>query len=379
MNIYNIHELIPIIQPKDIQVNQKTVTYTNITLRNYIHTIKREIDHCLVEWEKNKRKLNPYEYINTQFDSFTPCVCNYKPISRAFFKLLEIIHTVPFVFPKVMKSFHLAEGPGGFIEAIQYARKNNQDTYYGMTLLDKHKDVPLWNKCERSIMKGNSNIIIESGDGTGNLYHVENLIYVRKHYENSMDFITADGGFDYSTDFNNQEESSLHLIFSEICFAIMMQKKGGHFVLKVFDTFSSSTMELLYLLTYLYEEVNISKPLTSRPANSEKYVVCTKFKMVHNLEAIKDRICEIYPFVQSHPYQSILKTELPNSFLSKVKEVNSIFGQSQISTILSVLTYINDEKKVEKTDQLRKSHINKCVKWCKKNHMEINEKYYGIY
>jgi 23S rRNA U2552 (ribose-2'-O)-methylase RlmE/FtsJ len=61
----------------------------------------------------------------------------------------------------------------------------------------------------------------------------------------------------------------------------MMQKKGGHFVLKVFDTFSSSMIELMYLLTYLYEEVSITKPLTSRPANSEKYILCTKFKMVH--------------------------------------------------------------------------------------------------
>lgn len=379
MNSYTIHELMPVIHEETLQYNKRPVHYTNKTLRSYIHTIKREIDHCLVEWEKNKRKLNPYEYINTQFDAFNPCVCSYKPISRAFFKLLEILNTFSLSFPKVMKSFHLAEGPGGFIEAIQYARKNPKDIYYGMTLLDTKRDVPLWNKCERSLMKGNPNIIIESGDGTGNLYHLENLLHVRKHYENSMDFITADGGFDYSVDFNNQEESSLHLIFSEICFAIMMQKKGGHFILKVFDTFSSSTIELIYLLTYLYEEVIVSKPMTSRPANSEKYILCTKFKMVDNLEEIKDRICEMYNTIQDNPYSSILNLELPNLFLNKMKEINSIFGQSQVSTILSVLTYITDDKKNEKIDQLRKSHIHKCVKWCKKNNMEIHDKYYGIY
>ena len=379
MNSYTIHEIMPMIYEENIQYNKRPVMYTNKTLRSYIHTIKKEIDHCLVEWEKNKRKLNPYEYINTQFDPYSPCVCNYKPISRAFFKLLEILNTFSFSFPKVMRSFHLAEGPGGFIEAIQYSRKNSKDVYYGMTLLDTKKDIPLWNKCERSLMKGNSNIIIESGDGTGNLYHLENLLYVRKHYEHSMDFITADGGFDYSVDFNNQEESSLHLIFSEICFAIMMQKKGGHFILKVFDTFSYSSIELIYLLTYLYEEVIVSKPMTSRPANSEKYILCNKFKMVHNIEEIKDKICHIYKTVQDNPYTSILDVELPNLFLNKIREINSIFGQSQVSTILSVLTYITDDKKNEKVDQLRKSHIHKCVKWCKKNNMEIHDKYYGVY
>jgi 23S rRNA U2552 (ribose-2'-O)-methylase RlmE/FtsJ len=379
MNSYTIHELLPVILVDQINHNQRNVTYTNKTLRNYIHTIKREIDHCILDWEKNKRKLNPYEYINTPFDSFTPCVCLYKPISRAFFKLLELLNTYSFIFPKVMKSFHLAEGPGGFIEAIQYSRKNSKDTYYGMTLLDKKKDVPLWNKCERSIMKANHNIIIETGDGTGNLYHLENLLYVRKNHEHTMDLITADGGFDYSVDFNNQEESSLHLIFSEICFALMMQKKGGHFILKVFDTFSSSTIELIYLLTYLYEDVIISKPMTSRPANSEKYILCTNFKMVPNINEIKNRICEIYTQVQSNPYTSILNLELPNLFLNKIREINSIFGQSQVSTILSVLTYITDDKKGDKMDQLRKSHMNKCVKWCKKNNMVIHDKYNDVY
>jgi len=379
MNSYTIHELVPVIQASQFQVGKRQVVYTNKTLRSYIHTMKREIDHCLIEWEKNKRKLNPYEYINTQFDSFSPCVCNYKPISRAFFKLLEILNTFSLTFPKVLRSFHLAEGPGGFIEAIQYSRKNNKDLYYGMTLLDNKRDIPLWNKCERNLMKGNTNIIIESGDGTGNLYHLENLLYVRKHYEHTMDFITADGGFDYSVDFNNQEESSLHLIFSEICFAIMMQKKGGHFILKVFDTFSSSTIELIYLLTYLYEEVIISKPMTSRPANSEKYILCTKFKMVHNIEDIKQKICQMYTTVQDNPYTSILDLEIPNLFLNKIREINSIFGQSQVSTILSVLTYITDDKKNDKLEQLKKSHIHKCVKWCKKNNMEIHDKYYGVY
>ena len=92
-----------------------------------------------------------------------------------------------------------------------------------------------------------------------------------------MDFITADGGFDFSTDFNAQEESSLNLVFCEIIYAIVLQKKGGSFVLKVFDCFSNVMVELLYLLCYLYDEVSIMKPCTSRSANSEKYIVCKRF------------------------------------------------------------------------------------------------------
>ena len=38
--------------------------------------------------------------------------------------------------------------------------------------------------------------------------------------ENSMDLITADGGFDFSYDFNNQETECVKLILCQICFAI---------------------------------------------------------------------------------------------------------------------------------------------------------------
>ena len=37
-------------------------------------------------------------------------------------------------------------------------------------------------------------------------------------YQNSMDIITADGGFDFSIDFNKQEQLSNRLIFCEIKF-----------------------------------------------------------------------------------------------------------------------------------------------------------------
>ena len=47
---------------------------------------------------------------------------------------------------------------------------------------------------------------------------------------------------------------------------------------KIFDIFTQATIDLLYLLSLLYEKVYIIKPNTSRIANSEKYVVCKKFK-----------------------------------------------------------------------------------------------------
>jgi len=378
MNIFPIHDMMVFIGSEDISFRHRERTYSNPSLREYSHKIKMEIEPNLRYWDKYKKITNPYEYINTPFDAHTPCVCQYKPISRAFFKLHEILQCCAFHFPYTMNSYHLAEGPGGFIEAILYHRRQREDIYYGMTLLEKDKDIPVWDKCQRNLMKNNKNIHIEEGDGTGNLLHLENLLYVKEKHAHTMDFVTGDGGFDFSHDFNQQEESAINLIFAEVCFAMVLQKKGGSFVLKVFDTYTSTMTEIIYLLTYLYEEVIFIKPTMSRPANSEKYLVCMRFKQVYNLEAILQKMIEFYPRIKTEPIHSFLDLYLPNCFLSKLKEINSILGQAQNIAILKILLSISDETP-ENQEYYKKRYLVKCMKWCKKQNLPIHDTLVSLY
>ena len=141
----------------------------------------------------------------------------------------------------------MAEGPGGFIEAICMIRKNKKDRYIGMTLQDEVNDptIPGWKKAEL-FLKQNPNVHIETGvDNTGNILSLPNLVGCKEAYGSSMDLITADGGFDFSTDFNNQETSIAKLLFAQTCFALTMQKQGGTFILKIFDCFMQHTSDCL--------------------------------------------------------------------------------------------------------------------------------------
>ena len=49
--------------------------------------------------------------------------------------------------------------------------------------------------------------------------------------------MTADGGFRWN-DENYQEQEAYILIFGEIVAALRIQAKGGHFVLKLFESFT---------------------------------------------------------------------------------------------------------------------------------------------
>lgn len=371
MTTYCISDCIYIIDKKYLNFELKKHNYINETLRNYSHKIKKEIDNNIKEWEKNKKYSNPYEFINTNFDSNTEPVCKYKPLSRSFFKLIEILNSFTFLnFNKhKINSFHLAEGPGGFIEALSYFRNNPNDIYYGITLIENKKHIPKW-KSYDNYLTIHKNIKFEYGvDKTGNLLNKQNLLYIYKLYHNSIDFVTGDGGFDFSDDFNKQEEISLNLIFSQILYAICIQKKGGHFVLKLFDTFTCLSLDLLYLLNYLYEDVYFIKPHTSRPGNSEKYIVCKNFLMLDNTKFIINYLIENFHYIVQNKVTRIFNFTIPQYFKDKIEEINSIFGQTQIEHIQSVLIYILDSNKKVNLENLKKSHFIKCSKWCKKNNL----------
>lgn len=47
---------------------------------------------------------------------------------------------------------------------------------------------------------------------------------------------------------------------------------GGHFVCKTFDLFTPFSVGLVYLLYLCFERISLFKPVTSRPANSERSV-----------------------------------------------------------------------------------------------------------
>jgi len=147
MTSYSISDIIGIIQIRDIELNyDQSMVYINESLRQYSHDIKKEIDKHSKSWEKYKKYSNPYEFINTSFDNNTMPICSYKPLSRSYFKMIEILNHYSFSFPDTMRSFHLAEGPGGFIEALSNYRNNPKDVYYGMTLMEEKNDIPKWKK-----------------------------------------------------------------------------------------------------------------------------------------------------------------------------------------------------------------------------------------
>jgi len=347
------------------------------SLASYLNIMKGQIDDYNDEWDIYKKYTNTYEYIHTIIPQYKISVCKLKPLSRSYYKLIEIINTLTITLPnEPIKSFHLAEGPGGFIEALIYYRKlnlnNENDIYNGITLIDdKNENIPGWKK-SRDFLEVNKNVyIIKGADNTGNILNIKNFNYCYNRYKNSIDFITADGGFDYSSNFNKQEILSINLILAQVIYAIALQKQGGTFILKVFDIFTQATIDILYILSSLYEKCYIIKPNTSRNANSEKYIVCKLFKLADASELI-NKLSTFFNMDTKKTIARVLNINIPYLYINKLEDINAILGQQQLENILYTL-HLLDNNKSDKLELIKKNNIQKCIQWCIKNSLPYNK------
>jgi len=364
------------------------------SLSTYLYEIKEKLNNCSNEWDVYKKYTNPYEYIHTVVPFKKKCISKHKPLSRSYFKMIELISMFNLQFgDKPICSFHLAEGPGGFIEALSKIRNSPNDQYVGMTILDDVNDVniPAWKKTDL-FLRQHKNVHIEKGaDETGNILSLCNFIHCKDLYRNKMDLITADGGFDFSTDFNQQEMQIGRLLFAQMCFAITMQKLGGSFILKIFDCFMQHSIDIIYILSSFYERVYVAKPNTSRAANSEKYIICKGFlhsncdvyfpylyRSFEKMTACSANVpfsgSEATGFEENYSnplyIHRYLTTNIPQYYLTKMEDYNAIFGQQQIENIHYTISLIDNNYKNDKIDNLIRINVKKCLLWCVKYNVE---------
>ena len=353
------------IHDKKLNFSEKEENSTIYENKKKLSDLKCEIDkYDQKKWGEAKKKANNYEYIYTSSKMINN-ICKVSPISRSYFKIHEMIKNNNLLEGSSIFCACLAEGPGGFIHCInQLSKYEHMDIQkiYGITLISRDKKIPYWNQ---NILNNPMNQIINGKDETGNLYNYENVdCFIKEINHNFCHLITADGGFDYSDDYNSQEISSYKLIYSEIYTALNIQKLNGNFIIKIFDIFTYKTIQLLYLLYNCYSLIELYKPLTSRLSNSEKYIICTGFKGCPN--NIKRTLKKYYNNCEK------LHIEIPESFINDINNFNENFVISQMSSIEKVLKIIKENKIIEKKPT--KEQIQNAIQWCEKYDLPINEK-----
>lgn len=330
---------------KDEYIDYKRI----IELKHTLDETKTNIDNYPKNWENVKKIIHKYEYVYTSFNS-KKNVALKRPISRSYFKLVEILSYFDINISNDVLC--LAEAPGGFIQRVREVNKHL--TIYGITLIDNDNDngVPHWNnallnKKDIKMMYGVKN--------NGDIYDIDNIISIVKELKDiNISLVTGDGGIDYSSDYNSQEENSLHIIYSEILLSSIILRKGGTFICKIFDIFDMRTIKLIYILYLQYDNVFIYKPCISRLTNSEKYIICKQYK-----GRDKDLINKMIRNINDINIDIIV----PNNFIKVIYDINMDYVIHQIENINKAI------KLLEKNNVIRKAtdeQLDYARKWCNK-------------
>jgi 23S rRNA U2552 (ribose-2'-O)-methylase RlmE/FtsJ len=325
-------------------------------------------------WELVKKMANPYEIVYTHEDKkFHPSISLVKPLSRSYFKMIEILHVLQFFeqLPKQqtrIRSAHVAEGPGGFIQALLQAcerRKITLQRATAMTLKPNNPCVPGWKRAA-AFLHRNTQVIIHHGeDSTGDIYKAVNRNSFIAASRPGVSLFTADGGFDFSINYDIQEERVFHLLVSSITTGIQTLALDGCFVIKLFDILSEHTQLLIVLLSQCFREWILYKPALSRPCNSERYFL-GRGNRIHSptvlahLLAIQENAAKgLYPTGISS-----CSTEAVRDYIRRHIEQTT---EEQIRSISHALKYANQPELWYST-QLP-IDLKKSIAWCEKFHV----------
>lgn len=325
-------------------------------LKDTLEETKNKIDNVPKEWDIVKKMIHEHEYVYTSYNSNNNIAFK-RPISRSYFKLIEILNKYNIELNK--EALCLAEAPGGFIHCIMDRYKYNK--IYGITLLSEDNMVPKWNG---KIYKNNKVELVYGINKDGNMYNISNIIsFVKEMGRNRINLITGDGGIDYSKDYNMQEINSVHIIYSEILIALLIQSEGGNFICKLFDIFDIKTIRLVYILKKCYRNVDIYKPCISRLTNSEKYIVCRGYKVEEGKKLVNKMLINFN--------EKTFDINISEEFMDELYDMNLYYINKQIKSINQGINIINNNKLIKTPSELQ---INKGIVWCNENGFKIRNR-----
>jgi 23S rRNA U2552 (ribose-2'-O)-methylase RlmE/FtsJ len=319
------------------------------------------------EWEIRKKITNPYEAIFSGEDTY-PSIAKVQPLSRSYFKMIEMLGLIGF-FNEVTESTgpfvsaHICEGPGGFIQhVVEALAERNIPTkgVYAMTLKPTKSHIPGW---RRSIhfLKKYPKIKLEYGaDDTGNILNPANQDdFCRK--ARGAQLFTADGGFDFSVNYTNQELMAFPLVVASFLMGLKALEKGGTMIIKLFDIYSRATQDLFLGSGTFFEKFTLYKPATSRPCNSERYFIGHRHR--GESEGLAEWIKTLESALKRHeqsPITQLVQNEWPAPVLRAVKEQILYQEQLQIKNIEDTL---NLDKETIADRILQNIRLSKA--WCK--------------
>lgn len=352
--------------------------YTRLeNIAKNLFKIKRAIDtRYIKKWNFITYDIDNYkslgDYVTKKYNPFES-----KEIkaSNAFLKIYEILFNMKLFDDKIenLKSFHFCEAPGMFIIGMNHYIKTKTNIkkweWYGNSLSDDFEKTALGDKV--GLIKKYKDKWLVGPKKNGDIRDLGNIDYF-KSVLGEVDFITSDCGICVDdSKLNLQEDLTAETDFAQFYNMINLLKVGGNGIIKMFIPLRlPSNVCLIYTLTKLFKEVHIIKPITSRPNNSEVYIVGKDFRGVD--KELLDKLRNLLGKDHFDPYLNWLDY-IPSSFMEQLEDYIVDITRQQISYLLNIFHfYDNDGEYAKIKGNMKKIKDVTNQTWCDNHQMVSN-------
>ena len=299
-----------------------------------------QLEQCaLIDEQKHKdlslsyKLINPYEFIFSNIPSQDSSISRLKISSNTFYILLELIN-----------SFNVLKYNCN-IKAAHYGIDNASIECLNLIRCE-YTDIHYTGKCENGAIDffyfdiNSTDILPESRvESTSDLIYGNINNYVRR-------------------------------LCSILMIILTNQSIDGSCIIQVDNLFYKPVLDILYILSGVYDKVVIIKPNTSNIISNTRYIVCKQYHLAGcNTHALQQLLNNSI----STNIKSLINHELPVYFLNKIVDSNIIIGYQQIEAIDQLINILNSKYKHDKIEILKKNHIQKCMQWCEKYNIPYNK------
>ena len=334
--------------------NENVKPYISYSLIFYLNDIYNQIfkvqeqdisDHDITIDYINK-VVNPFEFLHTNVPGTIISVSKVKPDSNIFFELMEVFQL--FNVNEILSLKHKIN--------IAHLTPNNSSTNYLLNMLREEND----------------DYILCENFNYDNIYN----LFIKHNFDKKLDLIICEFQDSDYTDTNKYINNML-LIFIII---IKYQANQGTCIIKIDNIFYKPIVDILFILSALYDKLYLIKPIISDITKGERYIICKTFNSsVLNQNMLMKQIEEKLIFdvfsnnSQNKYIHSLINNDIPYYFLNKLEESNSVIGQQQLEAFDQIINIYKNKNRDEKLETLKRNHIQKCIQWCEKNQLPHNK------
>lgn len=221
---------------------------------------------------------------------------NGQHVTNAWLKMYEMIvqlGLIPQGSSGAYRVFFNSELPGAFTVATNHYMKTMcPDTKYDWVAssyyppdTDGKIDVTKALGDKYGLYQGNKTHWImdpPGGQNNGDVTDINNILdlakRVKMRWKEGAMLYTSDAGIDVSGDYSRQEEDNSLIDLGQLLLGVLSLAKNGDLIVKQYTYFRPFSVCVLVVFSMFFGEFYITKPLTSRPTNSEIYIVGRSFQ-----------------------------------------------------------------------------------------------------